>query len=71
MPVRGWPLLPQRTATEGFTVAFEASMALAIGAFIGCAVLSLALPRTAVAGACERYSRHRPRRGMFHAAKSR
>ena len=40
-------------ATEGFTSAFQASMPLAIGAFIGCALLSLALPRTAVAEASE------------------
>ena len=42
-----------RTATEGFTSAFQASMPLAIGAFLGCALLSLALPRTAVAEAYE------------------
>ena len=42
-----------RIATEGFTSAFQASMPLAIGAFIGCALLSLVLPRTAVAGAYE------------------
>jgi len=42
-----------RIATEGFTGAFQASIPLAIGAFLGCAVLSLALPRTAVAEAYE------------------
>ena len=42
-----------RSATEGFTSAFQASMPLAIGAFLGCALLSLALPRTAVAEAYE------------------
>jgi len=42
-----------RIATEGFTGAFQASMPLAIGAFLGCALLSLALPRTAVAEAYE------------------
>ena len=42
-----------RIAAEGFTGAFQASMPLAIGAFIGCALLSLALPRTAVAEAYE------------------
>ena len=42
-----------RFATEGFTSAFQASMPPALGAFIGCALLSLALPRTAVAEAYE------------------
>lgn len=42
-----------RIATEGFTRAFQASMPLAIGAFLGCALLSMALPRTAIAEAYE------------------
>jgi len=40
-----------RIAAESFTGAFRASMPLAIGAFLGCALLSLALPSTAVADA--------------------
>jgi hypothetical protein len=40
-----------RITTEGFISAFQATMPLAIGAFIGCALLSLALPSTAVADA--------------------
>jgi hypothetical protein len=40
-------------AGEGFTSAFQASIPLAIGAFIGCALLALSLPRTAVAEAYE------------------
>jgi EmrB/QacA subfamily drug resistance transporter len=40
-----------RITTEGFTSAFQATMPLVIGAFLGCALLSLALPRTAVADA--------------------
>lgn len=42
-----------RIATEGFTGAFQATLPLAIGAFLGCALLCLALPRTAVAEAYE------------------
>lgn len=42
-----------RVATAGFTAAFELAMPLTIGAFAGCALLSLALPRTAVPDAYE------------------
>jgi hypothetical protein len=42
-----------RIITEGFTSAFQATMPLIIGAFLGCALLCLALPRTAVAEAYE------------------
>ena len=42
-----------RIATEGYTGAFQATLPLVIGAFLGCALLCLALPRTAVAEAYE------------------
>jgi MFS family permease len=42
-----------RVAAAGFTAAFEFAVPLAIAAFAGCALLSLALPRTAVPDAYE------------------